>query len=103
MDTDQRLRQYRASDPCIRYISFPHKLGQEPRTVHECVEDVLSKTVIQKPLLAGTPAVREPDRRDSRCGRLEILVSALVSDNALPLRFQELTATLIYNELVADD
>lgn len=78
------------------------KSDREPKTVHGYLEEALSKTVEQMPFLAGTLRVREPDARDKRRGRLEIEIPPNKKDLVVPLRFQDLTTNLDYEDLIAE-
>ncbi len=81
---------------------LPMKAGQEPRNVHQYLEEALSKTVTLMPFLAGTLRVRVPDAHDTRRGRLEIIAPAHVEDRPVQLKFKDLTSILDYDDLMAD-
>ncbi len=81
---------------------LPMKPKEEPQKVHGYLEEALSKTVEQMPLLGGTLVLLQSGVQDTRQGRLEIVVPQHANDRVVPLRFQDLKAVLDYEDLMAE-
>lgn len=81
---------------------FPIKPENEPRKVYEYLREGLSRTVESMPLLGGTVVSIQSDVQDTRKGRLEIVLPPHKDDCVVPLTFQDLTAVLDYDELMAE-
>lgn len=81
---------------------LPMKPEEEPRNVHGYLEEALSKTVEQMPLLGGTLVFHHSSLRDTRKGSLEIVIPQRADERIVPLLFQDLRAALDYDDLMAD-